>query len=618
MKLAKQFDFNMHQQDREQVREANEGTTEPDADDLREPDGLGNNPPPSLGEVAATTGGPASQTRNPCQPPTEDRKSSDQGMADDFDALFDGPTQRISGRLSQLSSGPSQEGRPPSVAAPSDDALFGNGIVSGPGNPPSVSSASAKKPEGGSRTPASSRFVDDDWDDDDLLNDSIVLEMTQNPDLFATPKHCSTQIGRSPKQNASIQRPGAGNGAPLQNPKGNGGQAFDGLHQGIKSKTRSTFKLETNPNFHVKETLSGQGPNSSRGVESSSKPGHSGGLQSRPNGLFQPHKPAPLEPPNRNNLKTQTVPGGGRASSVQKPVAQQSLMTASASCVARLGQVGGRVSRVHGTESAESGAERGGKRGESAEPVSDAMDEDLDSIFASDSLWDDGDDDDLLCQVCEDVEKLSESQTPGAGAAVLDRPGVAPIGPNATTSSLAVKGTVAQNVFAGNQGQTTGPPQGAFSRSISVPGSTAAFAKTVPGAITAGSAAGPHVRNGGVSTATRAQSSASFPPAGSGPYRFTQLKTTTTTVSSAAANSEASAGPRYAENLASSDGNPVGSRLSSFKRHLSDPVALTNKGELCVPAFLSCPVPRIGLHCPVFHAFTRNPVCFSFVHGAHC
>ncbi|KAJ8285067.1 hypothetical protein COCON_G00039170 [Conger conger] len=566
MKLAKQFDFNMHQQDKEQdmeqVREAYEGGAEADTDDLREPGGLVNHPLPSRSEGPASGQAPASQTRGCAKPATPARGPAGQ-VTDDFNALFDAPTQRISGRLSQISSGQSPEGRAPAVAVSRKGGVFGN-----------VSPGSFRKPGGGSRTPTSSR-VDDDWGDDDLLDDSIVLEMTQNPELFATPKHCSTQIGPSPKQNTVNRQPGA----PGRTPKGNSAaKGLDGLYPGKnpKSKNRNTFKLETNPDFHVKESLSGEEQNSGR-VPESGRPGQPGGLQ-RPNGPPQPHKPAPLEPPI--NVKTQTVPSGGRVTGSQRPVAQRSSSTTTSTYVTRPVQASGRVPAVHGTEIGKTGPR---KPAEGPEPVDgrpvDAMEDDLDSLFASDSLWDD--DDDLLCQVCEDVEKLSESQTPGT--APLDpapapvrstkpstEPSTVPLYPAPTglrpsPPSLAAKGPVAQNVYAGGRGQVARPSPCSFSRSVSVPGSGAAFPKTVLGSL---------VRNISVPAANCTQGSASFPQGSlanrAGPYKFTQLKTPTP-------GARWNAAWNAAGNLTSSARNAAGPRPSSFKRHLSDPVALTQK-----------------------------------------
>lgn len=75
---------------------------------------------------------------------------------DDFDSLFDGPTQHT-----------------------------------GPAFCPSPCSGD---PRPGTKDASGQGFLDD-WEDDDLLNDSLVLEMTQNPFKFAAPKLNSTQIG---------------------------------------------------------------------------------------------------------------------------------------------------------------------------------------------------------------------------------------------------------------------------------------------------------------------------------------------------------------------------------------------------------------------------------------
>ncbi len=36
-------------------------------------------------------------------------------------------------------------------------------------------------------------ICDDDWNSDGLLDDSLFLEVTQKPDLFAVPQYSSTQ-----------------------------------------------------------------------------------------------------------------------------------------------------------------------------------------------------------------------------------------------------------------------------------------------------------------------------------------------------------------------------------------------------------------------------------------
>lgn len=80
------------------------------------------------------------------------------GQTDELDFLFDGPTQRLSvGTLTQPLTEPAEP-----------------------------------EPSSG---PVASIAFEDDWDEDDFLNDSLVMEMTQNPlqQNLTHPRFCSTQ-----------------------------------------------------------------------------------------------------------------------------------------------------------------------------------------------------------------------------------------------------------------------------------------------------------------------------------------------------------------------------------------------------------------------------------------
>ncbi|KAJ8394149.1 hypothetical protein AAFF_G00049540 [Aldrovandia affinis] len=561
MKLAKQFDFNMYQQDKEQVKESKEESANQDVDGL---DSQGNNLPPSPNDVPTTSKGAAFQIPDSGEQMLTGRKPLDQEMEDDLDALFDGPTQHISRRLSQCSSTYSQEGRGPPVTASSEDALPEKGSDLGPSNPSAVSSAPVNKPEGMPKAPVSNRLADDDWDNDDLLNDSLVIEMTQNPELFVSPKHCSTQIRPSQKQNDFDNKPSGRNGAPGRLPQGSCGNGSGSLYQGknSKNKNRSTFKLETNPNFHVNETLSG-GEKSSRHGLGSSKPETQGGPQNREKSLFQPDRPVSLEPSHQSNQKTQPVPNGERENQALRPVLQQSSSAPSSSRTTGPVQAGNQVSAVRGAKSVESEREEE-KRKKNAgvakdQPVDTTVaDDDLDAIFESDSLWDDGDDDDLLCQVCDDVEKLSQSQDPSEAATSPEQDG-----PKSTPSSAAVKATAAHSARHGKRRSRASARGNAAAPQVSV--------ALKPAAQTSGSI----VRNDADSAANGAQSSVSWQQgtSGKGVYKFTQLKKSSLM---AGANSGATPGPSNAEN-ATWARNTTSSNHNSFKRHLSDPMALTNK-----------------------------------------
>lgn len=105
----------------------------------------------------------------------------------DLDFLFDESTQHVSGALSQ---------------APSASSCCSSATASVKGT-----------------------LVDDafenDWDDDDFLDDSLVLEMTQNPHKFTASKYCSTQ------------------------------KVSGAVRQSPAARMRQTFKLESNPNFSI-------------------------------------------------------------------------------------------------------------------------------------------------------------------------------------------------------------------------------------------------------------------------------------------------------------------------------------------------------------------------------
>uniref|UniRef100_A0A3Q3LFJ2 ETAA1 activator of ATR kinase n=1 Tax=Labrus bergylta TaxID=56723 RepID=A0A3Q3LFJ2_9LABR len=192
LKLAKQFDFNMFRRDEEE-----------EVDD------------------------PHQQTEDTAAAGRDIQAHLDLQMEDDLDLLFDGPTQHVSGNLSQVS----QVKHPPSTCAAS-------GKTSASSRTSGVSTTNTRA------APANDEF-EDDWENDDLLNDSLVLEMTQNPQSFSAPTHCSTQ-----KPAREIKSPGSFRWS-------------DSLRQ------RSTFKLESNPHFSIKTSQTDTWTNSR--VENGSK-----------------------------------------------------------------------------------------------------------------------------------------------------------------------------------------------------------------------------------------------------------------------------------------------------------------------------------------------------------
>uniref|UniRef100_A0A671VU23 ETAA1 activator of ATR kinase n=1 Tax=Sparus aurata TaxID=8175 RepID=A0A671VU23_SPAAU len=273
LKLAKQFDFNMFHQDEED-----------------------NDSSPSLpGNCERAVKATAAGTNAQVQP--------DQHMEDDLDFLFDGPTQHVSGNLSQAAS----QVKP--------------------------SSSSHGSTHTNTKATVANDF-EDDWENDDLLDDSLVLEMTQNPQMFAAPTHSSTQ---KPSREGPVNAPVGGLGPSHKAEK-------DDVRQ------RTTFKLESNPHFSVGRLQTNTWTKSKVDYSSETKQ-----TDSQQRSGTKHNTPAS----NTSVVKTaQSFP--------QSPAAASS----------------------HSEEPA----------------ASHLPDDDLLAFFSADPVWDDPADDDLLCEMCEDVE----------------------------------------------------------------------------------------------------------------------------------------------------------------------------------------------------------------------
>ncbi|XP_071383374.1 ewing's tumor-associated antigen 1, partial [Centroberyx affinis] len=322
LKLAKQFDFNMFRQDEDEAEDIHQQSLELLSGDILDFENE-TEPPPLLPETSQPAVNAATVRDSQVQLPL------DHHMEDDLDFLFDGPTQQLNGNLSQISIAPSAEVKP----APTVSSRGVSGKDSGPSHR-RTSSVSTTRTKGSSVNDA----FEDDWENDDLLNDSLVFEMTQNPQNFAVPKHCSTQRDSCEMQyqrDKAVNIPT--NGVVRREPENGDGQSAVSKVEKENGKHRMTFRLEANPDFPVKRILTDASTNfksaSDRGVAadapqiSTHKP---------PERREEPAVPAPL----RNN---------------------------------------------------------------------DFPDEDLDSFFSSDSLWDDQEDDDLMCEMCEDLESQAQS-----------------------------------------------------------------------------------------------------------------------------------------------------------------------------------------------------------------
>lgn len=312
LKLAKQFDFNMFHQD-EDEDEDEQHSLELLTDDV----------------FSLETADPGAAAGTGVRP--------DLHAEDDLDFLFDGPTQTLSGGLSQGSS------QKPSSSHGSRSATTN---ITAPG------------------ALAHDAF-EDDWDDD-----SFVLEMTQNPQIFTAPKYCSTQKPAGPEP------------APVC------GGVVHGPSAAVKDKVRQSFRLESNPKFSLTGIqtdpwTNGSGTKATQQSRVSSGPSVSIGAGSQwTRQTFISVKPELQKP--ALNQKT------AFKSNMAAPAAPKLL-----------------PSSCH-------------------KVPADLQDDDLLSVFSSDPVWDDPADDDLLCEVCEDLENqiqglemVSTKQTAGNQRAAL-------------------------------------------------------------------------------------------------------------------------------------------------------------------------------------------------------
>lgn len=240
---------------------------------------------------------------------------------DDLDFLFDGPTQHVSGRLSQVSTQTK-----PTSSTQASSAVGTNADVA----------------------------LEDDWGDD-FLDDSLVLEMTQNPQNFAAPKFCSTQKPFSP--------------VPVS-----GRVGLQSAAEKHDVRQRATFKLESNPNYSVaKDHKDSWKDNwdSKKAQQSRFPSGPSVSVKVGSQWSPQASKTVKTEP--------------------QKPPSHQSTSLKPKTCASA-------ASNTSSSKTAQSFSSR------HEEPADLLDDDDLLAVFSSDPVWDDPVDDDLLCEVCEDLE----------------------------------------------------------------------------------------------------------------------------------------------------------------------------------------------------------------------
>ncbi|XP_029926863.1 ewing's tumor-associated antigen 1 homolog [Myripristis murdjan] len=330
MKLARQFDKNMQEDSEtsEQLNTINTNVSE-------------------CGNTSETK--PAEKTSPSFVNELKSSSTSDQVEAE-LHALFDSSTQKVSGRLSQGSS----------VSACSQE-LKGQPQTSTTGQPQQSVVKSTNKPDLSAHLATNKENkcdeFDDDWENDDLLNDSFVLAMTQNPD----PQHgtlpeitleTNTRLNtteKTSKSTVNVQSSYACQTSRLLlKPSCS---ALQELCPKPKTSSRSTFKLEPNPLFQAKVATA-------RDV-------------SKPN------------PTAVQSSKSQT---SDRKYATTKPASFKEVSPP----------------QPHKITS--------GQVVKSASVAADISDTNMKTLFNSDCMWDDGNDDELLYQVCDNVERISSSQ----------------------------------------------------------------------------------------------------------------------------------------------------------------------------------------------------------------
>ncbi|XP_053189119.1 ewing's tumor-associated antigen 1-like [Scomber japonicus] len=320
-KLARQFDENM-QQDKETSKQLNT---------------INNN----IHEYVTSSNTKRTETSFHSKVNSLKPLSSSAQVEAELHALFDSSTQRISGRLSQGSS--------KSACSQEINDQLATSTVAEPQrleHKPADKSGSAAHPAGekGSCGYSASNCddFDDDWENDDLLNDSFVLAMTQDPDQqHNTNLKVSLQsiTKTNTTQCASVCKPTVSINSSPQVSNLHSKPSCSGLQELCpkpKTTNRSTFKLEPNPHFQPKTAAKEVSQSSFTVIQLKSQ----------------------MSEQKSATTKTLTTPQLDKMTNDQR-----------GACVA-------------------------------ADSVKDI----------SDSLWDDGDDDALLYQVCDNMERISNSQ----------------------------------------------------------------------------------------------------------------------------------------------------------------------------------------------------------------
>lgn len=299
--------------------------------------------------------------------------SSSDRVEAELQALFDCSTQMVSGRLSQGSSASScsQEAKAEPAAALLE--------------PSRQTRLSSEQPVPAAELKAtalrSNDDFDDDWENDELLNDPLLLDITHNPPQLRD--KCKTTSQTNAKRESDQSRSGfqSAKAARVRQPSAAHAnltcRTLQDLCPKLKTTNRSTFKLEPNLRFQAKDL---------------SKP------------ALTPLQPGPqISPLNSATTTTLRRPDTTADSDADAPGCNQGV---------------------------------------------------------SDSLWDDGDDDTLLYQVCDSVERISNTLVDQVSSS---RPNQRTVGEGAQKCTIPVP------IDAGASSRAQRESAGTFVRSNSLP-----------------------------------------------------------------------------------------------------------------------------------------------------
>lgn len=471
MKLAKQFDENM-QQDRETSEQLNT---------------VNNN----LNECVNTSNTKLREASFPCSVKDLKCPSSSDRVEAELHALFDCSTQKVSGRLSQGSSASacSQEIKEQPVTSTSAEPRQSE-LKSAEKSGSAAHRAEEKGSCGFSAN--SCDDFDDDWENDDLLNDSFMLAMTQNSDQQhdANPK---TTLQSNTKTNTtqftSVCKPTANTNSGRQPSNLHSKPSCSALQElcpKLKTTNRSTFKLEPNPHFQPKTGAKDVSKSSFTVVQPKSK----------------------MSDQKSATTKTLSTPQPNKITHDQKET-----------CVA-------------------------------ADSVKDI----------SDSLWDDGDDDALLYQVCDSVERISNSQPQQVSpSSCQEKQDIAVDRQRKTTAPLPIDKAWSMNAGASANRQSPC----AFVRSNSLPGTSC---ETV-------NYQGWNIPMKGANNKSRM--SQSLPGGRMSLGTFSQCRDSSGTFQAGNANVDTKPHTVTARTPQNSK-----SHHTAFKRNVSDSAVISNKGKL--------------------------------------